>query len=486
MKNNEESSFLQGVENRLDSLFAESTPKITEKDSKPSQATVQNVAPDTKKEDIPEIQNVKAPEIKPEPSPEPVQAADKSQFISEIEKRFSAIFGEEEKKDVFAAREVEKPSEIKEKISGTGLEEKVLLAEPLDNIPPPPPPELHSPLDDLSPLPTSEYISPLDDLSSSSSSIYNSPLKDMKSVILSIEWEINDHILEQLEDEINKLYLSFTGNSIVQGFLRIIRFLGRYIRVRGQLSSQDSINLLLSVYDHFENIMVTDKMPEARKHTILLDDIKRYRTWVDSTDLHEFEVAEEAQEVKEVKIQEAVTEAVKPSEGAPLPEEKSLTDKKEDIKPLEIEPARVEPVSGAAVAPPVAEEAAPQFMAEKVVKEEKEELKIEGFGLVKEEPVSEAPIVAAVVEESFPQEALSEAQPEKAIEEPEIAVGPEPALMATSLPSGYSKKVEGLIAAINDQPTREAFSCALEEIKYMFQSELDALKEEIRSLKNAR
>jgi len=485
MKNNEESSFLQGVENRLDSLFAESTPKIAEKDSKPSQATVQNVAPDIK-EGIPEIRNVKAPEIKPEPSPEPIQAADKSQFISEIEKRFSAIFGEEEKKDVFATREVEKPAEIMDKIKGAGLEEKVLLAEPLENIAPPPPPELHSPLDDLSPLPTSEFHSPLDDLSISTSSIYNSPLKDMKSVILSIEWEINDHILEQLEDEINKLYLSFTGNSIVQGFLRIIRFLGRYIRVRGQLSSQDSINLLLSVYDHFENVMVTDKMPEAKKHTILLDDIKRYRTWVDSTDLHEFEAAEEAKEVKEIKIPEAVTEGVKPSEGKPLPEEKTLIEKKEEIKPMAIEPARVEPVSGAAVVPPVVAEAVPQFMAEQAVKEEKEELKIEVFEPVKEEPVSEAPIVAAVVEESFQQETRREAQSEKAIKEPEIAVVPEPAPMATSLSFEYSKKMEGLIAAIKDQPTQEAFSCALEEIKNMFQSELGALKEEIRSLKNAR
>ena len=32
----------------------------------------------------------------------------------------------------------------------------------------------------------------------------------MKSIILSIEWEINDQILEQLEDEVNKLYLLYT------------------------------------------------------------------------------------------------------------------------------------------------------------------------------------------------------------------------------------------------------------------------------------
>jgi hypothetical protein len=124
-------------------------------------------------------------------------------------------------------------------------------------------------------------------------------------------------------------------------------------------------------------------------------------------------------------------------------------------------------------------------MEEQAVKEEKEELKIEGFEPVKEEPVSEAPILAAAaVEESLQQEAQMEAEPEKAIKEPEITALPEPAPMAASLPLGYSKKMEGILAEINDQPTREAFSCALEEIKNMFQSELDALKEEIRSLKN--
>ena len=485
MKNNEESSFLQGVESRLDSLFAESTPKITEKDSKPSPATVQNAAP-AMKEDIPETQKVKAPEVEPEPSPEPIQATDKSQFISEIEKRFSAIFGEEEKKDAFAAREVEKPAEVVDKFEKVGLDEKIAPAEPLEEIAPPPPSEFHSPLDDVSAAPSSEFHSALDDLSAPTTSIYNSPLKDMKSVILSIEWEINDHILEQLEDEINKLYLTFTGDRIVQGFLRIIRFLGRYVRVRGQMSSQDSINLLLSVYDHFENVMVTDKMPEPQKYTILLDNIKRYRTWVDSTDLHDFEVANEAEEAE---ITAAAKEEVKPSEIKPLPEEQPVLEKKEEMKPVEIEPAREEPVPGVTVAPPVEEAAPREFMEEQAVKEEKEELRIESLVPVKEEPVSEAPILAgaAFVEESLPQVVQSEpeVEPEKAIKEPEIAVVPEPVPMAASLPLGYSKKMEGLIEAINDQPTREALSCALEEIKNMFQSELDVLKEEIRLLKKA-
>jgi hypothetical protein len=352
----------------------------------------------------------------------------------------------------------------------------------LEEIAPPPPSEFHSPLDDVSAAPSSEFHSALDDLSATTTtSIYNSPLKDMKSVILSIEWEINDHILEQLEDEINKLYLTFTGDRIVQGFLRNIRFLGRYVRVRGQMSSQDSINLLLSVYDHFENVMVTDKMPEPQKYTILLDNIKRYRTWVDSTDLHDFEVAKEAEEAE---ITAALKEEIKPSEVKPLGEEQPVLEKKEEMKPVEIEPAGEEPIPEVTIAPHVVEEAAPrEFMEEQAVKEEKEELKIESLEPVKEEPVPESPILAgaAVFEESLRQEA----EPEKAVKEPEMAVVPEPVPMAASLPLVYSKKMEGLIEAINDQPTREALSCALEEIKNMFQSELDGLREEIRLLKKA-
>ena len=117
------------------------------------------------------------------------------------------------------------------------------------------------------------------------SSGLHAPLKNMKSIVLSVKWEINDQILAQLENEVNKLDLLYTGDLIIQGFLRILRFVGRYVRVRGVSSNQDAINLLLSVYDHLEKVMISEGMTEAKKHVFLIDSIKQYRSWVESTDL---------------------------------------------------------------------------------------------------------------------------------------------------------------------------------------------------------
>ncbi len=297
MKMKEESSFLQGVESRLDSLFAEDTQPIKEKDSDPPQATVQKVASDIK-EDIKEVTDIKETRIASEVSSEPVQPQDKSTFISEIEKRFSAIFGEDDK-DMGGVTDAQASEDLKKIIAEAEQTESIKSDLPPENLSSPP------------------------------SSILDSPLKEMKSIILSIEWEINDHILEQLEDEINKLYLAYTGNRIIQGFLRILRFMGRYVRVRGVRSNQDSINLLLAVYDHLENVMVSEGMTDAKKHIILIDNIKKYRAWVESTDLETPEVVTEKVESSDVEslidksIEEQKTE-IEPIKDLPFSEEEPI------------------------------------------------------------------------------------------------------------------------------------------------------------------
>lgn len=465
MKINEESSFLQGVESRLDSIFAEETGKITEKDSDPFQATAQDVAPVVKK-DAGEIPNVKESSSQSDVAPEPVQTTDKSQFISEIEKRFSAIFGDEDKKGVPAITGVDAPADILATIDPT--EQAATVKEPAD---------FKNVIDEAIQEEVKQYDSSLD-LASPATSVFNSPLKDLKSVILSIEWEINDHILEQLEDEVNKLYLSYAGDHIIQGFLRIIRFLGRYIRVRGLSSNQDSINLLLSVYDHLESVMITKDMTEAKKHTTLIDNIKKYRAWVESTDL---------QTTEEAPALEPIADKVESSEVV-SPEDQALKEEKEEMKPADVLAAKQEPVAEAVIAEPAAEEPSPWVSpAYQALKEEKEEVKPADVQEAKEEPVAGIVIAEPAVEELSPWETKQKEIPEEvAIKEPEVSVQPEPAPTGAILPFAYSKKLEDAIAAIKDQPTHEAFVCALEEIKMTFQSELDALKEEIRILKNAR
>ena len=415
MKIKEESSFLQGVESRLDSLFAEDLQPLVEKDSVPPQTAVQELPP-VVKEEAQEIPAVAETSRKSDVLSEPVPAQDKSSFISEIEKRFSAIFGEDDK----GVKAVAEPAKLNE------LEDISATAEP-------------------------EEIKPaglaLEDLSSSSSSVLHSPLKDMKSIILSIEWEINDTILEQLEDEINKLYLMYTGDRVIQGFLRILRFLGRYVRVRGVHSTQDSINLLLYVYDHLESVMVSEGMTEAKKHVIINDSIKRYRAWVESVDL----------EAPSREIPALESESAADKFQIPEPSKEQFSEEwKAAEEPLADTRTPFEPIA----------EIPPKPIAE-----------------VSLQPIADISFEKAVEE---PFQRLSAQREEPAFKELDIVPPAPPTVIEEIKPQASATDIEKAVAAIKDLPPHEAFIYAVEEIKKMFQSELDALKEEVRILKNAR
>ncbi|HOY10890.1 MAG TPA: hypothetical protein PLB05_12585, partial [Candidatus Omnitrophota bacterium] len=115
MKSKEESSFLQGVESRLDSLFAEDPQSSTQKDTEPVRATNEESAPDEAqeaREDIQEPVEVRETIPSTEVSAEPSPAPDKSTFISEIEKRFSAIFGDDDK-DASPVSSAQEPDDLK-------------------------------------------------------------------------------------------------------------------------------------------------------------------------------------------------------------------------------------------------------------------------------------------------------------------------------------------------------------------------------------
>ncbi len=457
MANKEDSSFLQGVESRLDALFGEDIgPQVKDKEpnvSQPSTARPPVAEPEVDnapehadvaadlKEDIREIPVVKTPDF--EAAADKISSPDKSAFISEIEKRFSAIFGEDDK-EAGPVKPSEKPTPLSDRQTAfaadfqpeapptpiiPSLEKAEAQSAPFMTPQQPqgetleprwetairevpdlqlettavaePPQEKKAAKEEI----VSEFAAPM-------SSIYNSPLKDMKSIVLSIEWEISDHILEQFDEEVNKLYLFYTGNRIIQGFLRILRFLGRYIRVRGVSSNQDSINLLLSVYDHLESVMITEGMTEAKKHVILLDNIKKYRDWVQTTDL-ETEAAEPPRQESAVPVQ---TPAF-------------------DIPSMEAEPTKVVPEAKPATEP---------FRLE----------------LARADDVSFSP---GKVDSEF---------------ETRAAEGDGPMVP----PSIQSE----LIAAMKTMPVEEAVRFAVERIQGIYQVQIDALKEEIRVLRDRR
>ena len=275
MKNIEDSSFLRGVEGRLDSLFGVDDEK---KDDNKGTSEI----------DASENSSTKKIKIEAEPAllAKEDEGTEQSKFISEIEKRFNAIFGEENKEVKSEAKTKEQPT----------VEEIIAKAEGVEN----------NNIDQVkSKLPALEEIISKAELADSksidqmpvelvsSSSVLYSPLKDIKSIILSLEWEIDNGILDQFDAEINKLQALYEENYTILGFLSILRFLGRYIRVRGTDSNRGSITLLLSIYDNLEDVVLSEDMTAENKRDILLEDIKNYREWVDQVDFGVFGVSKD-------------------------------------------------------------------------------------------------------------------------------------------------------------------------------------------------
>ena len=436
MKIKEDSSFLQGVESRLDSLFADDTEiRKDSKDDSPRSAT-EKPSGITKPEQTMDPAEVKPPPISLESKDEPETdfeemtpdikqklsldvkdrpgqnlESEKSSFINEIEKRFSAIFGE----DSGGA-----PAEETVSRESRSFQEVIEEAEKVQDK------KTDATLDDFHPP----------------GLVMSSPLKNVKSVVLSLEWEISDEILEQFEEELNKIYLLYTGDKIILGFVRILRFLGRYIRVRGANSNRESINLLLSVYDQLENVMVSSEMTEVKKHLILLDNVKKYRVWVETTDL-------EAQGEADAQVRQVV-----------------------EMEPIETKPAEIEPLFEPAVEQPLS------FQESTDIERLSDlPLELESVDVIKSKDSPQQPETRKdwtvheaddfVTEESLRAQALE--TPAQSIDAPARPI---------------DSAVQETILAIKEMAPHEAFAFALDELRKTFSGEIDALKEEIQALKN--
>lgn len=249
MTSHEESSFLEAVESRLDSIFGA--------DSKPTRQTDSGGA-DIAEEIAAGIrdglrENSFPRETGQSPS-DPASVRDQSAYLSEIDRRFTAIFGDADKPTRAAESEAE-PDDLKGLVARVGREENA----------------------------KEESLS--EDLTLFSSSPPDFPLKNLQSIVFSMEARMSDSVLERLDDEAHRLDRLYEDDPIVQGLLRILRFAGRYIRVRGARSSRDAMDLLFSVYSRLELVTGGEEMAQETRRHFLKESIQQYRSWVESADL---------------------------------------------------------------------------------------------------------------------------------------------------------------------------------------------------------
>jgi len=105
----------------------------------------------------------------------------------------------------------------------------------------------------------------------------SSPIARLKTIILSIDWEINDDILQQLDDELHDLGEIWAGDKIKQVYVQGLSKIGRYIYKEKARAHPNSIKLLITFYHNLEKIVTNeDEMGEDEKKQLLIADVKKF------------------------------------------------------------------------------------------------------------------------------------------------------------------------------------------------------------------
>ena len=102
-------------------------------------------------------------------------------------------------------------------------------------------------------------------------------LKTLKTILLSIEWEINDASMEGLVKELKTLEDVYQHDKIILAFLRLLHPVARYIKVRKSKSHPKAMGLLISVYNSLERVALSEEMSRKEKEKSLLLEVEKFK-----------------------------------------------------------------------------------------------------------------------------------------------------------------------------------------------------------------
>ena len=105
----------------------------------------------------------------------------------------------------------------------------------------------------------------------------DSPLTRLKSIILSLDWEITDEILQELDNEVNSLQGQWAGDKIAEVYLQGLGKIGKYLLEKGAYSHPNSIKLLLTFFYNFEKIVSSQNITGDEISLLLKGDVRKFR-----------------------------------------------------------------------------------------------------------------------------------------------------------------------------------------------------------------
>lgn len=164
----------------------------------------------------------------------------------------------------------------------------------------------------------------------------DSPLRDLKAIALSIDWEIDDEIMTQLNDEVEELKERYRDDNVIVLFLRLLGSVGKYIKANKASSHPDAIKLLNSVFINLEKVVTSEGMPETDREKMLLGEVKRFKKLKENIAIRKTVGAEE----KETEV---------PEEAEPMiieEPQKAGVAMQEELRPPEMETEEIRPLPG--------------------------------------------------------------------------------------------------------------------------------------------
>ena len=105
----------------------------------------------------------------------------------------------------------------------------------------------------------------------------SSSLTRLKSIILSLDWEINDEILQELDDELINLQAVWQEDKVAEVYLQGLRKIGNYIRTKGAYAHPNSIKLLLTFFYNFEKITSSEEITGDQITQLLKGDVRKFK-----------------------------------------------------------------------------------------------------------------------------------------------------------------------------------------------------------------
>jgi hypothetical protein len=105
----------------------------------------------------------------------------------------------------------------------------------------------------------------------------NASLRELRAAVLSIDWEINDEILDKLMDEVEALKHTFRNDKILLLFLQLLASVTLYLKENKEKSHPNAVKLLNSIYLKLDSVYSAGGMPQEARKRILLGELGKFK-----------------------------------------------------------------------------------------------------------------------------------------------------------------------------------------------------------------